>query len=294
MPICVGYTVDGKRTDEDADDQSDIAKGRAGVRGDAGLVEDISSCRTFDELPANARDYVLRLEELAGRMFRASVSAPGGSRRSCAATSGIPLMADYGLDPRQVDPEYDRHGGSFPGVPDRRPRPQPPVLAAMRRLQDLAVCVDPDRTPGSTPPTDVEACVAAGPYQAPGGVGRQQVPDLPGAGSPTDAAVVRRPVRARRRRTTGPVQPIPTWAATAPCTAKGAAVAVRLPCSAWSSTPPAGRSAGPASTRRLPRRHPIDTDLTARGWIREAEGRKAFVNAELRGPDGNLLAGPTA
>jgi len=35
---------------------------------------------------------------------------------------------------------------------------------------------------------------------------------------------------------------------------------------------------------------PIDTDLTARGWIREAEGRKAFVNAELRGPDGNLLA----
>jgi acyl-CoA thioesterase FadM len=35
---------------------------------------------------------------------------------------------------------------------------------------------------------------------------------------------------------------------------------------------------------------PIDTVLTVRGWLREAQGRKAFVNAELRDPDGNLLA----
>lgn len=35
---------------------------------------------------------------------------------------------------------------------------------------------------------------------------------------------------------------------------------------------------------------PIDTTLTARGWIRETDGRKAFVNAELRDPDGNVLA----
>ncbi len=35
---------------------------------------------------------------------------------------------------------------------------------------------------------------------------------------------------------------------------------------------------------------PIDTVLTARGWVRESEGRKAFVNAELRDPDENLLA----
>ena len=35
---------------------------------------------------------------------------------------------------------------------------------------------------------------------------------------------------------------------------------------------------------------PIGTPLTATGWIREAQGRKAFVNAELRDPDGNLLA----
>jgi acyl-coenzyme A thioesterase PaaI-like protein len=38
---------------------------------------------------------------------------------------------------------------------------------------------------------------------------------------------------------------------------------------------------------------PIDTPLTARGWVRETQGRKAFVNAELRdssNPDANLLA----
>ena len=35
---------------------------------------------------------------------------------------------------------------------------------------------------------------------------------------------------------------------------------------------------------------PIDTDLIARGRIRDAEGRKAFVESELYDPDGNLLA----
>ncbi len=35
---------------------------------------------------------------------------------------------------------------------------------------------------------------------------------------------------------------------------------------------------------------PIGEQLTARGWIRATEGRKAFVNAELRDPDGALLA----
>ena len=35
---------------------------------------------------------------------------------------------------------------------------------------------------------------------------------------------------------------------------------------------------------------PIDTVLTARGWLRDAQDRKAFVNAELRGPDGTVLA----
>lgn len=35
---------------------------------------------------------------------------------------------------------------------------------------------------------------------------------------------------------------------------------------------------------------PINVGLTARGWITEAEGRKAFVAADLRDPDGIVLA----
>lgn len=35
---------------------------------------------------------------------------------------------------------------------------------------------------------------------------------------------------------------------------------------------------------------PIDTPLSVRGWIRAVEGRKAFVNAELRQSDGTLCA----
>jgi hypothetical protein len=35
---------------------------------------------------------------------------------------------------------------------------------------------------------------------------------------------------------------------------------------------------------------PIDTPLVARGWVRDVEGRKAFVNAELRDRDEKLLA----
>jgi adenylosuccinate synthase len=43
-----------------------------------GWVEDISGCRSFEELPGTARDYVRRLEELSG----APVSAVGvGARR---------------------------------------------------------------------------------------------------------------------------------------------------------------------------------------------------------------------
>jgi acyl-CoA thioesterase FadM len=35
---------------------------------------------------------------------------------------------------------------------------------------------------------------------------------------------------------------------------------------------------------------PIDTPLSVRGWVRGVDRRKCFVNAEMRDPDGNLLA----
>lgn len=41
------------------------------------MVEDISGAREFDELPAKARDYVLRLEELAGAPVSCIGVGPG-------------------------------------------------------------------------------------------------------------------------------------------------------------------------------------------------------------------------
>ena len=66
VPVCVGYTVDGKRTDEMPMTQSDIARAEPVYEELPGWWEDISAAREFDDLPAKARDYVLRLEELAG------------------------------------------------------------------------------------------------------------------------------------------------------------------------------------------------------------------------------------
>jgi adenylosuccinate synthase len=42
-----------------------------------GWFEDISACRTFAELPAAARDYVRRVEELTGAPVSAIGVGPG-------------------------------------------------------------------------------------------------------------------------------------------------------------------------------------------------------------------------
>ena len=75
-----------------------------------------------------------------------------------------------------------------------------------------------------------------------------------------------------------------------PCTA-ACCRCCSIRCSAWSSTPP-GRPISRTAFLHVDYRNvtPIDTVLTARGWVRESEGRKAFVNAELRDPEGKLLA----
>ena len=77
VPICVGYTVDGKRTDEMPMTQSDIAKAQPVYEEMSGWWEDISGAREFDDLPARARDYVLRLEDLAGAHVSCIGVGPG-------------------------------------------------------------------------------------------------------------------------------------------------------------------------------------------------------------------------
>lgn len=77
VPVCVGYKVDGKRTNEMPMTQSDIARAEPIYEELPGWWEDISAAREFSDLPAKAQDYVLRLEELAGAHVSCIGVGPG-------------------------------------------------------------------------------------------------------------------------------------------------------------------------------------------------------------------------
>ena len=66
IPVCVAYDVDGRRLNEMPLDQSDFHHAVPVYEELEGWSEDISQCRTYEELPAAAQRYVERLEELSG------------------------------------------------------------------------------------------------------------------------------------------------------------------------------------------------------------------------------------
>ena len=77
VPICVAYEIDGVRHDEMPVNQSDFHHARPIYEELPGWWEDITECRTFEELPANARAYLLRVEELIGARVSAIGVGPG-------------------------------------------------------------------------------------------------------------------------------------------------------------------------------------------------------------------------
>jgi adenylosuccinate synthase len=66
IPVCVAYEVDGVRHEEVPVSQSDFHHAKPIYENFPGWEEDISKCRTFDELPKNAQDYILAVEKLSG------------------------------------------------------------------------------------------------------------------------------------------------------------------------------------------------------------------------------------
>ncbi len=78
VPVCVAYDVNGERHDEMPVNQSDFHHAVPIYEYLPGWWEDISECRTFDELPANARAYVEAVEKMSGS--RISVVGVGPSR----------------------------------------------------------------------------------------------------------------------------------------------------------------------------------------------------------------------
>ncbi|HHW82482.1 MAG TPA: adenylosuccinate synthase [Actinomycetales bacterium] len=66
IPVCVAYEVDGVRFDEMPVNQSDFHHAVPIYETRPGWTEDISHCRTWEELPAAAQDYIEYLESISG------------------------------------------------------------------------------------------------------------------------------------------------------------------------------------------------------------------------------------
>jgi acyl-coenzyme A thioesterase PaaI-like protein len=201
------------------------------------------------------------------------------------------VNADHGLDPRRADPDYDRHGG-FPVFEPATPGPGfGRFLTAMRRLQDLAVSVNPDPVTWNEAADRVEALVAElDPFQAGEGVGpANRVPDLPGAGS-----LLMPPYRVTTFAPDGVELSVQfsRYHVGGNHAVHGGVLPLLFDSSFGMVIHAAGRPISRTGFLHVDYRKvtPIDVPLRLRSWIREAEGRKAFVNAELRDGEDNLLA----
>ncbi|MGX1933549.1 adenylosuccinate synthase [Microbacterium resistens] len=78
IPVCVAYDVDGERFDDVPVNQTDFHHAKPILEYFPGWTEDISSARTFEDLPKNAQDYVLALEKMSNT--RISVIGVGPER----------------------------------------------------------------------------------------------------------------------------------------------------------------------------------------------------------------------
>ena len=189
------------------------------------------------------------------------------------------------------DPEYGRHGG----FPDFKPATPGPgfgrFLTAMRRAQDLAVSADPDGATWDRAADLVEELTALlGPFEAAEGVGpANRVPSLPGRGSlllppyritKFDADGVELTVQFSRYHVGGNKA------------VHGGVLPLMFDSTFGMVVHATGRPISRTAFLHVDYRRvtPIDTPLTIRGWVREAQGRKAFISAELRDGEENLLA----
>jgi acyl-coenzyme A thioesterase PaaI-like protein len=197
-------------------------------------------------------------------------------------------------DPTVADPDYDKHGG-FPIFEPAQPGPGfAPFIASMRRLQDLAVSTNPDSDTWVEAAARVAELVAMlEPFQVGEGIGPAgRMPSMPGGGSllmppftvtKMDADGVEAKVQFSRYHVGG------NYAV------HGGVLPLMFDSVFGMVIHGADRPISRTAFLHVDYRKvtPIDTPLSATGWIRETEGRKAFVNAELRDssdPDANLLA----
>ena len=186
-------------------------------------------------------------------------------------------------DPRLVDPDYDKHGG-FPNFKAAEPGPGfARFLTAMRRAQDLAVSANPDADTWDQVADRAEELVKLlDPFEAPEGVGpASRVPSLPGSGS-----LLMPPYRVTKFDPDGVELSVQfsRFSVGGNYAVHGGVLPLLFDSVFGMVIHAAGRPISRTAFLHVDYRNvtPIDTPLTARGWVRETEGRKAFVNAELR------------
>jgi len=192
-------------------------------------------------------------------------------------------------DLRKLDPDYDHHGG-FPrfeviDAPDGFDR----FVTAMRRAQDLAVSTDaPDWNAAADRVEDLIAYLT--PHEKPGGAAPAgRVASLPGAGS-----VLMPPWQIRTfspERVEVGVR-YSRYHVGGNNAVHGGMVAMMFDVMCGIIIHAIGRPISRTAFLHVDYRNitPIDVPLTMSGWASKIEGRKTFVNAELTGPDGTLLA----
>jgi len=89
----VAYDVDGERLDEMPPTQTGFHHASPVYEEMPGWFEDISGCRSFAELPANAQAYVRRLEELSGARISSIGVGPGRDQTIVVHDALLPAVS---------------------------------------------------------------------------------------------------------------------------------------------------------------------------------------------------------
>ena len=201
--------------------------------------------------------------------------------------------ASPGQDPKDLDPDYQHHGG-FPEYGPATPGPGfGRFVSAMRRLQDLAVSADPDGDAGVWDDAAERAAALAdllAPFQADEGkapAGR--TPDLPGMGS-----LLLPPWTLTRYAPDGVEMTgyFTRFHVGGNHAVHGGVLPLLFDHMFGMISHAAGRPISRTAFLHVDYRKitPIDMPLLVRGRVTSTEGRKAFVSAELVDSDETVLA----
>ncbi|WP_068184796.1 PaaI family thioesterase [Mycobacterium sp. UM_CSW] len=194
-------------------------------------------------------------------------------------------------DPKELDPEYEHHGG-FPEYGPASPGPGfGRFVAAMRQLQDLAVSADPGDDVWDDAANRAAALVEVlGTFQAEEGkapAGR--TPDLPGMGS-----LLLPPWTLTRYAPDGVEMTgyFSRFHVGGNHAVHGGVLPLLFDHMFGMISHAAGRPISRTAFLHVDYRKvtPIDTPLLVRGRVTSTEGRKAFVAAELVDGDDAVLA----